>query len=54
MEWSEQKVSFYIRRLLLARMRILVRNGFYGLLLMHMDFVLDTDCKTAATDGQKI
>lgn len=54
MEWSEQKVSFYIRRLLLARMRILVRNGFYGLLLMHMDFALDTDCKTAATDGQKI
>lgn len=44
----------YAKRLLLARMRILLRHGFYGLLLMHMKFSLDTGLKTAATDGTRI
>lgn len=54
MELSELKQQEYIRRLLLSRMRILTKHGFYGLLLMHMDFALDEHCDTAATNGSKI
>ena len=54
MALSEEKVRGYIKRLLLSRMRILVSHGFYGLLLMHMQFALDPSCETAATDGIKI
>lgn len=35
-------------------MRILMKNGFYGLLLMHMGFALDSEIPTACTDGRKI
>ena len=51
---SEEKKREYVRRLLLSRMRILVTNGFYGLLLMHMKFSIDENCETAATDGRRI
>ena len=54
MVFSEEKMQAYAKRLLLARMRILLRHGFYGLLLMHMKFSLDTGIKTAATDGIRI
>ena len=42
------------RKLYSARMRMLCNNGFYGLLLMHLPFVLDESCETAATDGKRI
>lgn len=51
---SEPQRKAFIRRLLLARMRILCSHGFYGLLLMHMTFSLNEACKTAATDGKTI
>lgn len=51
---SEQKQKEYIKRLLLSRMRILNNHGFYGLLLMHMQFSLATDLETASTDGTRI
>ena len=54
MELSDKKKGEYVRRLLKSRMRILVNNGFYGLLLMHMIFALDEECETAATDGRRI
>ncbi|MGN1104073.1 MAG: VWA-like domain-containing protein [Candidatus Coproplasma sp.] len=54
MALSEDRVKGYIRRLLLARMRILCNHGFYGLLLMHMTYSLDESLETAATDGQRI
>lgn len=54
MDQSEAKKREYVRRLLLSRMRILCANGFYGLLLMHMRYVLDEACETAATDGNAI
>lgn len=54
MELSDKKKGEYIKRLLKSRMRILVNNGFYGLLLMHMLFALDEECETAATDGRRI
>ena len=44
----------YMKRLLLSRLRILINNGFYGLLLMHMVFSIDENCETAATDGRRI
>lgn len=51
---SDEKVKGYVKRLLLSRMRILINNGFYGLLLMHIGFALDENVSTAATDGEKI
>ena len=54
MQLSEDKQREYVGRLLKSRMRILLKNGFYGLLLMHMQFALDPGCKTAATDGRRI
>ncbi|MBP5260608.1 MAG: hypothetical protein J6Z43_00610 [Clostridiales bacterium] len=54
MEISNDKIKDYKKRLLLSRMRILCKNGFYGLLLMHMEFELNDECRTAATNGLKI
>ncbi len=51
---SEEKKIALTRRLLTARLRILNRNGFYGLLLMHMKFALSDKFKTAATDAEYI
>ena len=54
MALSEDKKREYMRRLIMSRMRILCRNGFYGLLLMHMRYAIDEECETAATDGVRI
>lgn len=51
---SDEKKKEYMKRLLMSRMRLLVNNGFYGLLLMHMIFSIDESCNTAATDGRRI
>ncbi|MBQ8540866.1 MAG: hypothetical protein IJ435_05265 [Clostridia bacterium] len=51
---SDEKIREAARRLLMSRMRVLLNNGFYGLLLMHMKFALDEECETAATDGERI
>lgn len=54
MEVSSHQINEYAKRLVYARIRILVRNGFYGLLLMHMLFSLDETCETVTTDGKRI
>ncbi|MGN0813395.1 MAG: VWA-like domain-containing protein [Candidatus Coproplasma sp.] len=54
MALSDEKIKGYIKRLLLARMRILCNHGFYGLLLMHMTYSVDESLSTAATDGLRI
>lgn len=54
MEVSSHEINEYAKRLVHARIRILVRNGFYGLLIMHMIFSLDEACETVATDGKRI
>ena len=54
MELSNEKKQEYMRRILLARMAVLTRSGFFGLLLMHMQFALDDSIRTAATDGERI
>ena len=51
---DENKKREYIRRLLLARLRLLNKHSFYGLLLMNAKFGLDLKCPTAYTDGKKI
>ena len=51
---SEEKKREFMKRLLMSRLRILVKNGFYGLLLMHMIFSLDEVTEPAATDGNRI
>lgn len=54
MELNAAKQREYMRRILLARMAVLSRNGFFGLLLMHMKFALDPNIGTAATDGERV
>ena len=54
MALCDEKIKSYMKRLLLARMRILCNNGFYGLLLMHMTYSLDESAETAYTDGKRI
>lgn len=54
MDLSEDKKREYIKRILLSRMRILVNYGFFGLLLMHMQYAIDENCRTVSTDGKYI
>ena len=54
MELSKEKQLEYMRRIWAARMTILSRNGFFGLLMMHLRFALDESVETAATDGERI
>ena len=54
MNLTNEEMKKYSRRILLSRFRILNKHGFYGILLMHMQFGLDTKCDTAYTDGYKI
>ncbi len=51
---SDEQKRAYAKRLLLTRMWILLKQGFYGLMLMHMRFSLDDTVETAATDGEQI
>lgn len=54
MELSKEKASELTRRIMIARMHILAKNGFYGLLLMHMKICLDDEVKNAAIDDEYI
>ena len=47
-------VKKYTERLVASRIRILMRSGFYGLLLMHLKLAIDEKLDTAATDGERI
>lgn len=51
---TPEKQLEYRRRIAFARMRLLQKHGFYGLLLMHLQFALDEQLETAATDGVRI
>lgn len=54
MELSNDLIRAYTKRIFLSRLRLLSGHGFYGLLLMHADFMIDDHIETAATDGKKI
>lgn len=51
MDVPAEKLREYSRRLLLARMELLLNNGFYGLLLMHVGFGLTDAVENACTGG---
>ena len=46
--------SDVVKKLMLSRLRVLNRYGFYGLLLMQMSYGIDDECSTAYTDGKRI
>jgi len=50
MELSDKKIKEITRRIMASRMRILINNGFYGLLLMHMKISISDSHDTAWTD----
>ncbi len=54
MKLTDKQIKEYSKRLLVSRMRLLNKHGFYGLLLMHMTLSLNEDCPTAATNGKRI
>lgn len=54
MALSDEMIRGIMKRLLLARMRILCSHGFFGLLLMHMKYSVDEGCETAYTDAERI
>lgn len=54
MEISNEIMKKCSQKLLLARMRLLQNNGFYGILLMHMKFALSEDLETATVDDKKL
>lgn len=54
MALSREQINNYLKRLLFSRMRLLMNNGFYGLLLMHTTLSIDETVETAYTDGDKI
>ena len=51
---SKEQSEKYTKRLLVSRMRLLVKHGFFALLLMHMRFSVDEAVATACTDGERI
>lgn len=54
MALSDSRLREYALRLMQSRARILCHHGFYGLLLMHMKYDLDTEAQTAYTTGDRI
>ena len=53
MELSDKKQREYVRRILTARMRLLLDQSFYGLLIMHVKIALSDLNESAWTDNQQ-
>ncbi|MCF0127360.1 MAG: hypothetical protein HUJ70_02265 [Pseudobutyrivibrio sp.] len=54
MQLANDKVKEYTKRIMIARMRVLVKNAFFGLLLMHLKISLSDESKTSWTDGERL
>ena len=54
MALSEKQLNEYSRKLLTARMRLVMSHPFYGALLMNVSLYVDEDCETAYTDTKRI
>lgn len=54
MDISKAKTQEYTLRIMRARMALMSRNGFFGVLMMHLKFALDESVRTAATDGSRM
>ena len=51
---DQEKVYTYSKKIADSKNRIFSRYGFFGLLLSHMSFAVDTQEETVSTDGVKI
>jgi predicted metal-dependent peptidase len=51
---SSDKTKEYVRRIMIARMRLLCDNGFFGLLLMHTKMGLSEKYPTCYNNGSCI
>ena len=51
---SDARLRSCVRRLIKSRMRIITGHGFYGMLLMHMNYAVSCDIKTVRADGERI
>ena len=51
---SREKSMECARKIYLARLRIIAKYPFYGMLLMHIGYGLDESAQTAYTDGEMI
>ncbi len=54
MALSDIQLSKFSRKLLTARMHLVMSYPFYGALLMHVTLSVDEKCKTAYTDNERI
>lgn len=54
MALTDIEVRKYTEKLLFARMNLMVKNPFFGSLLMHVNLVLDERCQSAYTDMKNI
>lgn len=54
MALSEKQLNEFSRKLLTARMRLVMSHPFYGALLMHVILSVDEECETAFTDNERI
>lgn len=54
MQLTREQEKAYLKRILVSRLRILCKQGFYGSLLMHMSFALDNNIKNVSVDKKKI
>ncbi|MBR3781360.1 MAG: hypothetical protein IKK63_09195 [Clostridia bacterium] len=54
MALSDAKLKEYSRKLLSARMNLVISHPFYGALLMHVTLSVDETCDTAYTDTERI
>ena len=50
MKLTDDEISKISKRILHSRLRIITKNGFFGILLMNAGFVLTDDIEHAATD----
>lgn len=54
MELSKEKLIEFKKRLSNAKINLLDKYSFYGLLLMHLKLGIDPNCETAYTDSKNI
>ena len=54
MALSDAQLNEYSRKLLTARMHLVMSHPFYGALLMHVKLSVDEECETAFTDNERI
>lgn len=54
MALSDIQLKEFSRKLLAARMHLVMTHPFYGALLMHVTLSVDEECETAFTDDERI